>query len=104
MTDVRRSSTGDGLVVTVPLRGEIDVVTAEAITAVLHDPELARASCLRFDLRAVTFMDSQGVRALLDVQRSVSAQGMALAVVEAPRQVRRLLAITGADRVIDVVD
>jgi len=77
--------------------GEIDVATApalvEAATAVLASGALD----VWLDLSEVTFMDSTGVRILLDTRGALSGTGRSFAVICPPGPVRRVLQIAGVE-------
>src|SRR4051794_33617352 len=81
--------------VVVSLSGEIDRVTAEAIDEAARSALEGGASRLEIDLRDVTFMDSEGLHALLDAERSLRCEGVGLALSGAPPCVRRLLELSG---------
>ena len=57
--------------VTLALRGELDVATAQRVRQCLHDVLVETAGPVRVDLGGVTFVDSAGVSALLEVRRRV---------------------------------
>jgi anti-anti-sigma factor len=59
----------------VHLAGELDLAGAPRVVGITED--LAAARPLVIDLREVTFIDSTGVRTLLDVERA-APRGMAL--------------------------
>jgi anti-anti-sigma factor len=83
--------------------GEVDIATAPSLTAAL---QAASASCEReiwIDLTGVTFMDLSGVHALLAVSDQVRHDGRRLAVIAPGGSVRRLLELTGVDRILGVV-
>jgi anti-anti-sigma factor len=80
------------------VEGEIDPSTAERFGASI-DAALAQSPRIVIDLSAVTFMDSTGIRVL--VQRIRRAEdGAPLALRDPSVPVSRLLTITGLDRVI----
>jgi anti-anti-sigma factor len=54
------------------------------------------------DLSQVTFMDSHGLHALLGVQTRLDAQARRLTVICPPGPVRRVLAVTKVDSIVDV--
>lgn len=100
MTDLQRRA---GSATRIALRGEVDVATADAIRGAA---EAAAADGggggLVLDLREVTFMDSQGVSALVDAHRALRQHRLRLVVAHPPSQVVQLLALTGLDQVIDL--
>jgi anti-anti-sigma factor len=74
------------------LAGEIDSYTAPELSELLAG---ASASIGVIDLRDVTFMDSSGLRVLVEANRLCSAAGQPL-VVRAPSEaVHRVLEISG---------
>ncbi|MFD5918742.1 STAS domain-containing protein [Kitasatospora sp. NPDC058201] len=84
--------------------GDLDLGTVPLLDAALHR---ALASCpapplLVVDLAAVTFMDSSGLNALLRARLLAAGAGAEVRLVRPPRQVARLLEMTGADRVFAV--
>lgn len=85
--------------ISVPLRGEIDCLTAGAIDDAARRALRQGAPGLVLDLRDVTYMDSQGLNAMLAANRSLQARGTALTLRGIPRCVRRLLELTGTDSV-----
>jgi anti-sigma B factor antagonist len=83
--------------------GELDLHTC----TMLHD-ELAKyvpyRSPVTFDMTAVGFIDSTGIRSLLTLNSdALGATGEPLRVEGASDASRRLFALTGIDRVLNVV-
>jgi anti-anti-sigma factor len=94
----------DGRVV-VTFTGELDLATApEAETAIVGPVTGGRHAIV--DLRGLEFMDSTGVRVLVAAHRAAAEHGGRLSLVrpqpESP--VSRVLAISGLDTVLDLVD
>jgi anti-sigma B factor antagonist len=82
-------------VTTVAASGELDLATApELSTAVAahHDARL-----LVLDVTAVTFIDSSGVRALIEADRSRAGSSSRLVVLAGEGPVRRMLELCGLD-------
>lgn len=77
--------------VVVPLTGEIDMDTAPAIADHLHAALDAGARDLTVDMADVTFMDSQGLYALLDAQAATTARGGRFALRSPTRPVRLVI-------------
>jgi anti-anti-sigma factor len=77
--------------------GEIDAHTAGDLAAALEPFTDAPTggSDVSLDLSGVTFMDSSGIRVLIDAHRRVEAAGDRLVVANPSRAVRRLLEISG---------
>jgi len=79
--------------VVVALRGELDVMDAEAVAAALT-AAADRANVVVVDLAGLTFIDASGVAALVRARRHARHRGGALVLASPQRQVRRVLALT----------
>lgn len=87
---VTRRPSGEAVVVA-PV-GEIDLATVDELAQAL-DAAREEAGSVVLDLREVTFMDSAGLRLVLEASRA----GGAFAVVRGPREVQRLFDLVGLD-------
>ena len=76
--------------------GEIDMATADRVTAALEDGG-AEHEVVVLDLRGVTFLDTSGVRLIVAEQRRAQEAGHRFAVVRGPGPVQRIFAISGLD-------
>jgi anti-anti-sigma factor len=74
------------------LIGELDSSNVPEVTAELQE-ELRRADQLTLDTSGLTFMDSQGLRMLIELGREASQRGSSVTVINCSRQVRRLLKV-----------
>jgi anti-sigma B factor antagonist len=78
--------------------GELDLTTRAALTdevvAKLGDPEVLRVAV---DLGGVTFCDSSGLGALLDIRRAAGDAGIDMVLRAVPAPVGRLLDLTDVD-------
>jgi anti-sigma B factor antagonist len=90
--EVRRE--GDAAVVSA--RGDIDLSTLTKATAAL-DGARAGARSLVLDLRGVGFMDTSGLRLIIEEQQRAAATGYGFAVIRGSRRVQRLCEIAGLD-------
>jgi anti-sigma B factor antagonist len=92
----------DGAAVIAPA-GEVDLVSVHRVRDVLRR---AAADCRRvvLDLRQVSFMDSSGLRLLVEAQQHAEADGFSFAVVRGPASLERLFEVTGLDTRLDVHD
>ncbi len=57
---------------------------------------------VELDCAGLTFIDSAGISLFVEIHHACVARGAKLTVVNAPRCVTRLLALTGVDRLFDV--
>ena len=73
--------------------GEVDRETSSRLaSAIQHAAQTSHA--LELDLEGVTFMDSQGLRVLVEAKRGAGVN-ISIVITEASPQVRQLLAATG---------
>ncbi|GAB3959986.1 anti-sigma factor antagonist BldG [Actinoallomurus acanthiterrae] len=84
------------------ISGELDIATTavlcDRIAAVLDDTTLP----VIIDLSRVSFCDASGLTMLLAVRRRADAHGCAVALAGPRPNVRKLLRITGLDRVFPI--
>ena len=85
------------------LTGEIDLSTVEGAGERLHEAIAGSDGTIAVDLREVTFLDSSGLRMLLQLNRELGEAGRRLVVVQGPRRVARVFELTGAESELDVV-
>lgn len=76
------------------VRGELDRETTPRLAAALRQAVAGPADRIEIDLSGVTFIDSQGLRILLEAKRR-AREGTAVVVVHPSSQVERLLQMTG---------
>ena len=89
---------------TIEAEGEIDLSNADRLRAAIFDEVDAGSSRVFVDLRAVTFMDSTGLRVLIEGHERLNGVSGELVVVVNSGPVDRLLGITGLNEVLSVVD
>jgi len=96
---------GDSLIVR--MEGELDLKTADAFKARVR-AELAASGRIRhliLDLRGVPFIDSSGIGAILGRCREIREERQGRVIALAPRRpVRRVLALAGLLRLVDVAE
>jgi anti-sigma B factor antagonist len=80
---------------TVILRGEIDMLTAPDLEAVLRPLCAGGPSEIVLDLSNVTFVDSTALRTIISAQQLCARAGSGLSLVPGPEQVQRVFEITG---------
>jgi anti-anti-sigma factor len=98
--DVQRAN---GLVQVI-LAGELDIATHGDAEAVLKDVQDSGAPLVVLDLRKLNFMDSTGLRLLVQADARARESGHRLAIVRGPEAVHRVLEITGLDAKLDLID
>jgi anti-anti-sigma factor len=74
------------------LSGELDIASAEAVRSRLEG-ELERTGELTLDTSDLRFMDSQGLRMLIDLGEQALKRDGSVQMLNCPKQVRRLLEV-----------
>ena len=74
------------------LVGELDIASAEAVRSRLEG-ELERSGGLTLDTSDLRFMDSQGLRMLIDLGEQALKRDGTVKVLNCSKQVRRLLEV-----------
>jgi anti-sigma B factor antagonist len=85
------------------LIGEVDLATVEAIETTLLPLE-ARFPTVILDLRGVSFLDSTGLRGIVDADARARKRGIDLKIVRGPENVQKLLYLAGLDRILPLID
>ena len=86
------------------LTGEIDIATAGNLREAAERTIASPAARLVLDFAGVTFCDSQGLCALIALNRDVKAAGSRLIFINVGEFMGRLLDITGLRAAFEVVD
>jgi anti-sigma B factor antagonist len=91
--DVRAN--GEGVVVR--LAGELDLEVAGDVAAAVEELLDAGFPEVVVDLREVSFLDSSGVHMLVAARRSAERRRRAVSLIPGPRNVQRVLELTGME-------
>ena len=84
------------------LEGEIDLLTASAISDPVTRLGPSAPSTVVLDFERVTFIDSTGLSALLVADRVARASGRSLVLRAVSARVLKVLAVTQLDRVLTI--
>jgi len=87
----------------VAVTGDVDLATVGVLRAELTGA-LERGEKVVLDLREVSFMDTQGLAAVIEAQQASAASGTRFVVVRAPATVHRLFDMIGLSERLTVVD
>ena len=91
------SSQRDGDAHVIGLSGELDLATAANVEQELRRVEATDASSIVVDLSGLTFMDSTGVRLLMQAQARSRADSDRLRLLRGPADVQRVFELCGVD-------
>jgi anti-sigma B factor antagonist len=85
--------------------GEMDLSVTGEVDREMRLAEASDATTIVLDLDRLEFMDASGVRLLLQLDSRSRSNGGRLRITRPPAtQVRRVLALTGADELLPLVD
>jgi anti-anti-sigma factor len=84
--------------------GELDLATVPVVDTHLCEQQTAGFKHLTLDLRDVCFLDSTGLRMILDWDAASRADGFAFSVVAGPPTVQRIFELTGTTERINFVE
>jgi anti-anti-sigma factor len=85
----------DGVLHTIRVEGELDLANAEDLARELRRVEGTDALSIVLDLSGLQFIDSTGVRVLLQAHARSRADSNRLALLRGPRAVQRVFELTG---------
>lgn len=86
------------------LRGELDVSTAPKVEQALRQLESNGTSTIVIDLRGLTFLDSSGLRLILDADARARRDNRRLLVVRGNPEVQRVFRVTLTDARIEFIE
>ena len=103
MTLLELTTEMDGTTVRLALAGELDIASAERVERELQRIELDGAATIVLDLRALTFLDSTGLRIIVAADARAREHGRRLVVIQGPDAVQRILHMTRLDERLEIV-
>lgn len=89
---------------TVRLSGELDLATAGEVERELERVEATDAASIVLDLSGLTFMDSTGVRLVVNAHTRARAEGRRLTLVRGQAAVQRVMELSGVDALLPFAD
>ncbi|WP_158566757.1 STAS domain-containing protein [Actinomadura craniellae] len=98
------SARAHGPFAVVALAGELDMTGVSTAERTIRSARSDHSPHLVLDLTGLTFMDSTGLRVLLQAQRQTTAQQGTLALAAPAPAVRRVIEVTGLDRHFTIYD
>lgn len=94
----------DGGTAVVVLTGELDVMTADRVTAAVHEALQDGVEHLVIDMAAAGFFDSSGLAALLRARRTAVGAGVTFVLVGLDSRAAKKLRMTGTAALFGVED
>lgn len=84
------------------VRGEVDIAVVAGLLAEAERSMDVSRPRLEVDLQDVTFIDSSGLGALVQIQRNASERGISVVLTHPSAATRRLLELSGLDHVFTI--
>jgi anti-sigma B factor antagonist len=88
----------------VELEGELDLAGSDAVRKLLVQIPAARGLGLALDLRGLCFIDSTGIRLLLQALRHADERGAEFALIRGGYAIQRVLQLVGLTDQLRIVD
>jgi anti-sigma B factor antagonist len=85
----------DGRAARLRVLGALDLATVSSLAAEVAELRDAGLRRLVLDLSGLKFMDSTGLRCILDMDAAARQDGFSVALVRGPRAVQRVFDVTG---------
>ena len=85
------------------LHGELDLASAPLLREEIGGAEAVAAEMLVLDLEDLKFIDSTGLRVVLEGHERARERGQEFAVTPGSQQVQRLLSVTGVDEHLRII-
>lgn len=86
------------------LSGELDIAVAGRVEQALMPLEAQRPPVIILDLRALSFMDSSGLRVVLEADMRSRRENRRLVMVRGPDAVHRVFTVATLDKRLEFVD
>ena len=102
--DLTIRSERDSEVHTIRLSGELDLATADDVEKELVRVEASDVASIVLDLSGLTFMDSTGVRLVVNAHTRSRAEGHRLTLLRGQAAVQRVMELSGVDALLPFAD
>ena len=86
------------------LAGELDIASAPTLETELRQVENGAPATIVLDLRTLEFLDSTGLRIIIEADSRAREAGRRVVIVRGPAAVQRVLAVTRLDERLELVD
>jgi anti-sigma B factor antagonist len=103
MTLLELTTDMNGTAVRLALAGELDIASAERVEKELQRIELDGPATIVLDLRALTFLDSTGLRIIVAADARAREHSRRVVVIQGPDAVQRILHMTRLDERLEIV-
>lgn len=102
--ELKMRSAREGETHTICLFGELDLATAADVEQELERVEATDATAIVLDLSGLTFMDSTGVRLVVNAHTRSRAEHHSLTLLRGQAAVQRVMELSGVDELLPFAD
>ena len=88
----------------VSIRGEIDIYSIEKFRDTIEEKIKTQASEIILDCSELSYMDSTGMGVLIELRNKTKELGQKIIMMNPRPNIRKLLALMGVDKIIEIVD
>ncbi|MEO1814818.1 MAG: STAS domain-containing protein [Acetobacterium sp.] len=88
----------------VSIRGEIDIYSIEKFRETIEEKIKTQAPEIILDCSELSYMDSTGMGVLIELRNKTKELGQKIIMMNPRPNIRKLLALTGVDKIIEIVD
>jgi anti-sigma B factor antagonist len=90
--------------VVVRLSGDFDLLAVEPFNVEVERAAAMADEAVVVDLRGLSFIDSSGLRAILEGHGKIAARGLEVTLLKPPGRLMRVFEVTGTDRLLPFDD
>jgi anti-anti-sigma factor len=89
-----------GKATVISVAGEIDHATADKVTDAFEQATRGAGSDFALDLARVTFVDSAGLRCVIEIERRARERALSLRIIAPPEHVRAVFRLSGVEQLL----
>lgn len=88
----------------VSIKGEIDIYSIEKFREAIEEKMKTQAPEIIIDCTELSYMDSTGMGVLIELRNKTKAIGQKIILKNPRPNIKKLLALTGVDKIIDIIE
>ncbi|KAF5077534.1 STAS domain-containing protein [Acetobacterium wieringae] len=88
----------------VSIKGEIDIYSIEKFREIIEEKIRTQAPEIILDCSELSYMDSTGMGVLIELRNKTKEMGQKIIMINPRPNIKKLLSLTGVDKIIEIVD
>lgn len=88
----------------VSIKGEIDIYSIEKLREIIEEKIRTQAPEIILDCSELSYMDSTGMGVLIELRNKTKEMGQKIIMINPRPNIKKLLSLTGVDKIIEIVD